>query len=41
MLKILSVTPADIGNYACNATNEKGYAYGQTVLNVMSKYFLF
>jgi len=34
MLSIASVSPSDIGNYACNATSPDGYAYGQSTLNV-------
>ncbi|KAG7154817.1 Neuroglian-like 3, partial [Homarus americanus] len=34
-LKIKGVTLTDVGNYACNATNENGYAYGQATLNVL------
>ncbi|KAK7071202.1 hypothetical protein SK128_003822 [Halocaridina rubra] len=34
-LVITDVTFVDIGNYACNATSNIGYAYGQATLNVI------
>ena len=37
-LIIKSVTTADIGNYACKASNKNGHAYGQTSLNVIREY---
>ena len=40
-LTIKSVNTADIGNYACNATNSVGHAFGQAVLNVICKFFVF
>lgn len=36
-LTINDVSMVDIGNYACNATSDTGYAYGQAVLNVIRK----
>ncbi|XP_064096945.1 hemicentin-1-like isoform X1 [Macrobrachium nipponense] len=35
VLRIEDVSLVDIGNYACNATSEIGYAYGQATLNVL------
>ena len=37
-LTIDSVKLADIGNYACKASNSAGYAYDQTTLSVIRKY---
>lgn len=34
-LVIEDVTMVDIGNYACNASSDLGYAYGQATLNVI------
>lgn len=36
-LIISSTTTADTGNYACKASNDLGYAYGQTILTVIRK----
>ncbi|RXG52327.1 Neuroglian [Armadillidium vulgare] len=36
-LIIKSTTVADIGNYACKASNDVGYAYGQTALSIIPR----